>query len=167
MGVDQSYTSCGYCVIDTQKNVKHFGVIRTDNASLDVFERSWIIATSLCKLATDLNVNTVAIEGLAFAKFGNATRDLAGLQFTIYNQLSNVALTPVEIVAPTILKKFATGKGKASKPDMLAAMPTDVIKQMTDAGFMKTKGLYDLADAYWLALFSLEHSQKTQKKQTT
>ena len=55
----------------------------------------------------------------------------------------------VAVIAPTALKKAATRSGRADKQQMLEAVPEDDREQLSKYG--KTKGRYDLADAYHLA----------------
>lgn len=153
LGVDQSYSSCAWVLIDESKNMKQFGVIKSDK-NQDVFIRSLYIATELSKIVTDYSVSNVHIEGLAFAMRGDSTRDLAGLLFTIMAVLNIKNETVLkDVIPPTSLKKFATGSGKAEKKDMIAALPEYVSTEFAAAGYKKSTGLTDLADAYWLSMF--------------
>jgi Holliday junction resolvasome RuvABC endonuclease subunit len=152
MGIDQSLNGTAVCIIENDILVD-FCVIRT-NKFKDVFSRTLSIALELCEIYEKYKPNIVHIEGLAFAMRGNATRDLAGLLFTIINVM--VLKHPevqLLIVPPTTLKKYATGSGKAKKEDMIACLPEDVMKRFTDAKYKKTTGLADLADSYHLAKY--------------
>lgn len=157
VGVDQSYTSCGIVVLDENGKIVLFETKRTSGD--DVFARSWEIASHIQHVARHFNADTIGIEGLAFAKFGNATRDLAGLQFTIVNKLRFESLREVEIISPMALKKFATGKGNVKKQEMVDFLPNDVLLSFKSL-YKKTTGLYDVTDAYWIAKFILEQSRK-------
>jgi Holliday junction resolvasome RuvABC endonuclease subunit len=101
----------------------------------------------------------IALEGLAFGMTGNATRDLAGLQFSIITVARYIDLINIEIVTPLSVKKFATDNGKAKKEDMIAALPILVGDMFRERGFKKTTGLADLADAYFIAKF-IQHKHK-------
>lgn len=56
----------------------------------------------------------VVIEGPAFASVGSASKDLMGLWWLTYAAVCGVSQNVV-IVPPSTLKKWATGKGNASK----------------------------------------------------
>lgn len=146
LGIDQSYTSTGWVVVDVAGRIKGDGVIVTTNERT-IFERSRDVATQIGEVIARFQPTTVAIEGLSFGSFGNTARDLAGLQFTIINLNAN---TPFQVVAPTAVKKFATGSGKASKQEMLEATPTHVLRHFRSR-YKNTTGLFDVVDAYWIA----------------
>ena len=85
----------------------------------------------------------VWLESLSFSSTGNATRDLAMLFFAIADKHN------AKWVAPTTLKKLATGKGNTKgKQAMFDALPPAA--QRVFGTFPKTKGRYDLADAFWV-----------------
>lgn len=150
IGIDQSYTGCAY-VIFHDMTMFDFGIIKADKTQ-DVYSQAMGIATAISDICTKHNPDSITLEGLAFGMTGNATRDLAGLLFTIITVLKlrhpNI---PVSTIAPTSLKKFATNSGKATKAEMMAAVPDDITRQFIAKKFKKTTGLADLSDAYWLA----------------
>lgn len=153
LGVDQSYTSCAYVVSDDSLNVVAFGTITSDK-NLDIYSRALHIAKKLVDISMQYKIHTLRIEGLAFAMRGNATRDLAGLLFTIRTVFAlDCGNVRIYEIAPTSVKKSATGSGKADKSDMIAALPESVRDRFVSAGFKKTRGLPDLADAYYISIF--------------
>lgn len=155
LGVDQSYTSSGICIIQSGELI-HSEIYKTPKDE-DIFVRAWNISEKVVALINEYDVEYVSIEGLAFGSVNaNATRDLAGLQFLIVTKVRLVLGIHVEIIAPTSLKKFATGSGKATKKDMIAALPPNVLETFRAQGFRVTTGLADLADAYFLALTQRE-----------
>lgn len=164
LGIDQSYTSAGYCIVDEAGDVVKFGTIKTSEQNNgDIFKRALHVATTLISIASEYNIRQIGLEGLAFGKFGNATRDLAGLQFVIitnFHTQTSHTTSSFDIISPNMLKKFATNKGKASKEDMTAALPEAVLDSFKASNFKKSTGLYDLADAYWIA----RHTQMTYQK---
>lgn len=102
----------------------------------------------------------VCMEGLGFGSTGDAARSLAGLQFllidgfkTAINDEFTVKFVDsfVDIATPTTVKKFATGSGKATKDEMFDALPKTVKDKFLK--IPKTKGRYDLTDAYWLSQY--------------
>lgn len=63
----------------------------------------------------------VVIEGPAFGMNNKATHELAGLWWSLVVRLAEQG-NQVAVMSPGQLKKFATGSGRASKPDMAVAM---------------------------------------------
>jgi crossover junction endodeoxyribonuclease RuvC len=152
LGIDQSYTSCAVVVSD-DAGVSYFGRIVSEKDK-SAFDRAFDISNEICKITIEHNVEKVCIEGLAFAMRGDATRDLAGLLFTIVTMLKvRCKDVAVVVVPPTTLKKFATGSGKADKTDMINALPEAVKDSFVSSGYKKTTGLTDLTDAYWLSIY--------------
>lgn len=151
LAVDQSFTSCGLIVMEDKK-VIHLERFVTDKETLDIFARAFQVAVRVDELAAGFNVDFIALEGLAFSKFGDATRDLAGLQFTIVVCVRELHGRSIEIIPPNTVKKVATGKGNAKKEDMYETLPPEV-KNLIDAKkYKKTTGRYDLTDAYWIGI---------------
>lgn len=93
------------------------------------------------------------MEGLSFGSMTNATRDLAKLQGIIEKEVFDRVGLVCEIVAPTSLKKFATGSGRAKKEEMFEALPEEISILFSEVP--KTKGRFDLTDAYFLARFGV------------
>jgi len=153
LGIDQSYTSSGFVVKDESGAVVEFGTFKSARA-MDVYDRAAAVAGFIVDKAIEHGVKCVNIEGLAFGIRGDATRDLAGLLFTIVTTLrrrtSDVTLL---VVPPTSLKKFATGSGKSDKAAMISSVPQHVLDRFIDAKYKKTTGLADICDAYWLSSF--------------
>ena len=155
LGFDQSYTSSGFVVTLEDGSVVEFGTFKTDK-TLDVYDRARQVAEFVVNKVTFHSITHINIEGLAFGIRGDATRDLAGLLFVVLTSLRNARLdTKCTIVAPTSLKKFATGSGKSDKAAMIAAVPEWFLTAIKDAGYKKTTGMADIVDAYWLSLFKL------------
>lgn len=153
LGVDQSYTSCAFVVSNADGVMLDVGIIKTSKTE-DIFVRALYIAEQLNLLIDKFSVTDFHIEGLAFAMRGDATRDLAGLLFTIITTtMTKHPDVARRIVAPTSLKKIATGSGKADKQQMIEALPAGVREVFNTKGYKKTTGLTDVADAYWLSTY--------------
>lgn len=150
LSIDQSYTHCAY-VVTFGNNIIDFDVLKSD-AELNVYERSLDIALRLGQVFLKHRPEEIRLEGLAFGMRGNATRDLSGLLFTIINVISYLhVFNNFRIIAPTQVKKRATGSGKAKKKEMIAALPSDILKLFKDKNYKQTTGLTDLSDAYWIS----------------
>ena len=63
----------------------------------------------------------IVIEGPAFGMNNAATHELAGLWWALVVRLAEQG-NQIAVLSPGQLKKFATGSGRASKPDMAVAM---------------------------------------------
>lgn len=151
IGVDQSYTHTGWVVTDVDGSVVAFGVITSDPEE-DIYLRAASVAEQINEVIHTHNPGRIHLEGLPFGQIGNATRDLAGLLFVVITQvIADFPAMPYQVIAPTSVKKHATGSGKATKPQMIEALPPEVAWHFIDAGYKKTTGLADLADAYWLS----------------
>ncbi len=154
LAIDQSYTSSGI-VIFRNGAVVHCERFCTDK-SKDIFVRAWEVSEHVAKLAKDWNAQLIAMEGLAFGGKGNATRDLAGLQFVITTQMRFIRNKDVKIYAPGTIKKLATGKGNSPKTMLLDVIPDEIRTKFDDLGVKKTTGLLDLVDAYWIGRTAIE-----------
>ncbi len=148
LAVDQSFT-CSGIVVMKDRQMLHCETFKTDK-SKDTYLRAWEVVQKLCQMYSDHEPDVVALESLSFSSFGNATRDLAGLQFSIVTYLRYVRGYDVRIIPIGTIKKLATGKGNAKKMELLECLPNDVRKTFDDIGVKKTTGLLDLTDAYWL-----------------
>ncbi|TFH08865.1 MAG: hypothetical protein E4H14_05635 [Candidatus Thorarchaeota archaeon] len=160
MGIDQSFTSCGVIVLNQKSKVVHSSTIKSPKTDgIDIFDRAWFIAKKVSDLINEYTPERVGLEGLAFSKFGDATRDLAGLQFILVNHLRRVhSYDNLIIVSPNELKKFATTRGNAKKEQMVDSLPKNVLESFQKQNFKKTTGLYDVTDAYWIAKYVSDHS---------
>ena len=153
LGIDQSYTSSGLVITDDDSGAMvYFERFKTDPTH-DTYARALAVAQQVCGVVATYNPMIMNLEGLAFGIRGNATRDLAGLLFTIVNiVLSKYPDLKYNILPPTAVKKRATGSGKAKKKEMIDALPSGVKQAFTDKNFKLTTGLADLADAYWISV---------------
>lgn len=154
IGIDQSYSKTGYVVVDDNKNVVQHGVITTDKAK-DVYDRASDLAAKLVEIVNLYKITDVRIEGLAFGIRGDATRDLAGLQFVVITKLRSVIDNiSIKIIPPTTLKRFATGSGKATKQQMIESLPQTIGQQFKI--YKISTGLTDVTDGYWLSVYKAE-----------
>ena len=153
MGIDQSYNFCAWVILRNDCMID-FGIVKS-NVNDTMYERALNVALDLHNVYEKYIPNRIQIEGLAFGTSGNVTRDLAGLLFTIVNVIK-IKTTGVDIVVvpPTAVKKFATGSGKSKKPEIIAALPKEIVESFQQKGFKKTTGLADLADAFWIGKYS-------------
>ena len=154
IAIDQSYTLSGIVVMD-DISVIHAEKYTTDKAK-DKFARAWELTNHIKTLVEEYNPDIIAMEGLAFGMRGDATRDLAGLQFVVVSRLRFEDNYDVEIYAPTTIKKVATGKGNAKKDMLIECLPNNIREIFDELGVKKTTGLRDLTDAYWIGRTALQ-----------
>ena len=153
LGIDQSYTSTGIVILDGEYIID-FKTIKSDKNSDDIHQKALTIALEISRIIEENAITEIHIEGLGFGSIGNATRDLAGLQFTIINICKNKNPNlNFFILSPNSVKKFATGSGKATKNDMIDALPLDVKQAFLDKKYKKSSGLADLTDAYFIGRY--------------
>jgi Holliday junction resolvasome RuvABC endonuclease subunit len=153
LGIDQSFSCTGICLKDGDDHV--FSTISTQpnkEDPLEKFKRAMDISETIVNLILDASVAEVNIEGLALGRaIGNSNRDLAILQGIIVSDIMKKCNIEPNIIAPTSLKKFATGKGNSPKDMLFECLPDDVKEYLLTKP--KSKGRLDLCDAYWLANF--------------
>lgn len=159
LGIDQAYAHTGWNVLDSDRNIVDCGVITTTKEEC-IFSRANHIKTQL-GLLVQKHTPEIAIEGLAYGMTGNATRDLAGLQFVIICHLQDLNYT-ANIIAPKSIKMHAhqllvkiepniKAKEMKKKQNMYRALPQKTRDQLEPYKLLRTKGLYDVTDAYFLA----------------
>lgn len=151
IGIDQSF-SCTGVVVLVDGVMTRFDTISTKNMKdKDIHFRANHIAEQLANIVHVEKPDRISMEGLAFQQIGNATRDLAGLQFVLINKLTYQMGYSVELHTPLAVKKLATGSGKSKKDAMINALPDHIKAAFKQAGYVKTRGLADLCDAYFIA----------------
>ena len=154
LGIDQSYTSTGLVGVNEDGQIITQEIISSLKADGDYFTRAKIVSeqivykTRVMDACSDHDLK-ISCEGLAFGMRGTTLQQLAGLQFMIVNGLREEGFE-VNIIAPSSVKKFATGSGKAKKEDMWEALPEKVKKMFEN--IPKSQGREDLVDAYWISM---------------
>lgn len=121
MGLDLSLTGTG-CIVLINDTIECQQLIKSSPTGKDPvseLERLINIKNKIYKLIEEKKPSIVLIEGLAFmARNTTALVQLAALNYMVREMLYNYNIKFI-IVAPTTLKKFATGKGNAKKDLML------------------------------------------------
>lgn len=124
MGLDLSLTSTGVSVggETTVIATKLRGAERLFRISLDVLE-----------IAVAKNVQIVAIEGYSFASRNSHAHSIGELGGCVRMRLWEKGIPFVEI-PPTCRAKFATGKGNASKGEVISAISAQTGLVFSGAG---------------------------------
>lgn len=163
-GIDQSFTCTGLYSLGLQEdNYERIFTEKTDHP-LQLFQRSAEISKKVQQFIGDNGVTHVAIEEIPKGrKIGNSYLDLPVLLGIIVYDLMNWDHWDLEIhlVNPRTLKKFA-GKGNASKDEMVELLPEKVKEEIMK--LPKTKGRYDVTDAYFLAKYFEKYVDDLERK---
>ncbi|NBR35801.1 MAG: hypothetical protein EBT80_00160 [Chitinophagales bacterium] len=132
-GIDLSLTSTGLCI---------GGQVSSIRSKLRGHQRLIEIRDELIKRLTEGNVEIVALEGYSFSSRFSHAHSIGELGGVVKVALAESGIKVVTI-PPTNRAKFATGRGNASKDEVVAA-----VLSMTK--IEKQPGLDDLCDAWVL-----------------
>lgn len=121
IGLDLSLTSTGVAVA-------HRGHIVTarvmskpaGGTSADTAERLLTIVTGIFDHIPTTEHTRVAIEGPSFGSKGGSAHERAGLWWGVRTKLARRGIDTI-VIPPTSVKKYATGRGNATKDEVLAA----------------------------------------------
>jgi len=124
IGIDQSLTGTGICGIINGK--MFFSALvkskKTEDGPMNEIKRISEIVDNILKtieINSSLEIDLVAIEGISYmSKNTTSLSQLSGLSYMIRAELFKRGLKFV-VVAPSSLKKFATGMGNAKKDLMM------------------------------------------------
>ena len=142
-----------FFLTDVKKNQRPFGKNITGeafSAYTEDFERYDSI--SEWAIQKTVGCEQVALEGYAYGAKGRVFHIAENTGILKYKMYQNCM--PLDIVEPTKVKKFATGKGNASKTDMYAAFAQETMMDL--ANLIQpdkeeiTNPLSDIVDAYYI-----------------
>lgn len=123
VGIDLSLTSTGLAVITATGDVELHRIRSTGKAGASLPERNARLGRITGEIADHLDgAALVVIEGPSFGQARQGGQhDRAGLWWLTVDHVHGAGI-PVAEVPPSVLKKYITGKGNASKDEMLAAV---------------------------------------------
>jgi hypothetical protein len=172
IGCDYSMSCPAVCVYEptnpqfwyahAEKDASFVNVTHSEIPAEAVVARAGTMAWNLIEWLLDFNPTELYIEDYAFAATGRVFHigEHAGILKYVLQQNS----IAVRVVPPTVIKKFATGKGNADKEKMTNAFLVDYPPARTwvlhffprykDGALLAKSPLADLADAYWLAKYA-------------
>lgn len=174
-GIDYSYTSPAICVLgeNFEKSKFYFcnqnkkvcvtalnyeGTLLTKDYSHDSERYDRISNWAIERISQHWTAgSTIILEGYAFGARGGMLFNIAENAGLLKYKLSKEFSHP-EIVSPTAVKKFWTGKGNANKEVMVQTLldkeGIDIVKwmQMNKLG----SPAHDIVDSYAIALFGKE-----------
>lgn len=146
VGLDLSMTATGYVIT----NITPGTVTSKPSKAEHPMSRLKTIADTIEQLilkASHGAVELIAVEGYSFGSRNSQAHKLGELGGIVRQRLWQRGW-PYADVPPTVLKKYATGKGNANKSEVLAA----AIRRLDYAGADDNE-----ADALWLYAMALDH----------
>lgn len=117
--------------------------------------------TSWClSIIDENNVGNVILEDYSYASTGKVFQ--IGENFGLLKYKLRCSKIPYKTVPPTVLKKFATGKGNASKLDLQTQFIRDTgvhIKRLLDMTESQWNPSSDIVDSYYLVNYVREQNE--------
>jgi len=176
LGIDYSFTCPAVCAF-TQDRPKWFVHYKKEGRPYSALPNvTWSISNATTEIKRYIELaewvldimrlmspTCVVLEDYAFAANGRITQlseNTGTLKVKLYEHYPNV---PVHIVAPSTIKKFATGRGIATKDDIWAAFIQREPQTEAWAKLCHPKAIRigspvtDIADAYFLAQYGRTH----------
>lgn len=152
IGIDQSVRHTGVCVLDASGSLCLLELIEPPK-TLDGSKHLVYIRDSLKQILSKFNVTVAVMEGYSFNSM-NKKFMLGEVGATIKLCIYDTTASLYD-AAPTQLKKFVTGRGDASKEDVMTHLHSQYGVVITDD---------NLADAYGLAQIALQIHEKNSTK---
>jgi crossover junction endodeoxyribonuclease RuvC len=119
--------------------------------TLPVAERADAIKTLAAKILLELGTpDLVLIEGPSYSSKGGGGHERSGLWWWIVERVASWETTAIAEVPPSLVKKYATGKGQAKKEQMVDA----VARRFP---WFETKGDNNQVDAVVLAAMGADY----------
>ena len=143
IGIDLSLTGTGIVVIDEENKILIQELVST-NSKDNIEIRFSTIVDKVLLITSQYPENKICIEGLSFGSQSSSMLQLAGLHFLVRYILTKANIK-YEIVPPTVLKKWVTGKGQSKKELMLLQCYKKFGEEFSDN---------NICDAYLLSKFS-------------
>ncbi len=181
-GIDYSMTSPAICIYDPSKEFKfdncevyfmtQLKKYEIDHKNIhgrlleytDAMERYDKISSFFIDRVLDNNVQYVYIEDYSMGSKGkvfNIAENTGILKYRLWN-----LQVPVECVPPTVIKKFATGKGNADKERMQEVFESENsirLKAELNMTEKQWNPSSDIIDAYWICKYGFTLMQKVKK----
>ncbi len=147
IGIDLALVNSGIVVLENSSIAKKVSIKSKPSGDrpTDELKRIRKIVQEIEDIVSDYNPSIAVIENLAFAiRSTTSLTQLAGLSFLTRAMLSDYRI-PFILVAPTTLKRFATGKGNSEKDHIVLAAYKeygidDINNDIADALFLSKIG---------------------------
>ena len=193
-GIDYSLTSPAICVWRETDDNRQFNFDMCDVYYLETSQRlkraqhvvlnlraetypEWETEEQRHDLLSDWAMSIISgwqvfIEGYAFATSGKShVRSVAENSGLLKHKMYKIK-QPFTSEPPSVIKKYATGKGNANKDLMYDAFskesntPSDLQKILRPKSNKLTNPITDIVDSYWICKYGYESKSKYSKKVT-
>lgn len=115
IGIDLSLTSTGLCTYN--KGVYNTYRIQTE---LKDHERLEYVTTSITHHVSEIEPEIVVLEGIPYKMSSGSRHWVDGLHVMVWHELYKRNI-PYQTISPSVLKRFVTGNGSATKQMMILA----------------------------------------------
>jgi len=144
IGIDLSLTGAGIIVLNFDGKIEEQELLSTTPKE-EIENRIMFIGEKVISIVNKYPNSEISIEGLSHGSASDSMLELAALHYYVRILLKNQNLS-FEVLPPTSLKKFLTGKGHAKKELMLLYVYKKYGEEFHDN---------NLADAYALARYGM------------
>jgi len=121
-GVAEVYLKDGAAGTESEIKVSSYGTKGKDTATLvERHDRLKLLATRIVNQVIDTKPDLILVESPAFNSRNGHPHDRSGLWWLVVHSLAERRFRVVEVPIQSV-KKYATGKGNASKDEILIAM---------------------------------------------
>lgn len=145
VGLDLSLTSTGVATAERTWRLKPKAV-RQDAPLPARFTRHRYLRGAILDILAEARPELVVVEGPSFASMGGHEHERGGLWWAVLD-LVDQADIEIAVATPTMIKKYATGKGNADK---------DIVLSAANRRFPWFDGGNDEADALWACAMGYE-----------
>lgn len=160
-GIDQSLTGTAITIIED--NIEKFFLLSSKKTkgtkcpSIDYTRRLMEIRNDVKKVLDQYKPSYICMEGMAFGAKGSVIFELGGLSHLLRELYFNEDIRFI-IAPPTVIKKYATGKGNADKMMMIL----EAMKRGANIPFFKKiekQEMFDdnVCDSYFMASFMKDY----------
>lgn len=158
VGIDQSFTSSGFVLLRDETIVDCFTIGTGPLNEADQYHKRGLDICERMQKYLDVyksEIQCVGLEQLAFAKKDWVSKELAGLQYMMYQMLWYTITKNIKIVGIKTHKKLAHSSN-ATKQQCYDNIPDSAKQRISELNeikkvTIKPKQLYDISDAYWIA----------------
>ena len=166
-GIDYSLTSPAICVYE-DNNIDFYYLGKPSSLHKNLHAEpypKWETKEQRHEMLSEWAINIVRgyetfIEGYAYGATGNAILNIAENMGILKHKMYKIEQT-FTTVPPTVIKKFATGKGNANKELMYEAFvdelhtPVDLKETLTPRSEKIRNPVSDIVDSYFIAKYGL------------
>ncbi len=168
-GIDYSLTSPAICVWETHDDTFNFYYLGKPSSTYNNLYSTpypkWETKEQRHEMLSDWALSIIKgcepyIEGYAYGATGNAILNIAENMGILKHKMYKIEQS-FTTVPPTVIKKFATGKGNANKELMYDAFiaeestPIDLKEQLTPRAEKIRNPVSDIVDSYFIAKYGL------------